>query len=576
MGDTADATAGPTAGLGEVPTLGARASLAKDAIILVVVALLSVLPYASGLGFYSDDWEYLALLQNAPDHSLIGLVRTQYAFKAHLRMRPTQIVTQALLFKAFGLKARGYHIVNALVLASLAVFFYLVLREVGTEGDVAFAASAIYILLPNYSTDRFWFAAFSYLISMTLFLVGLYALLKAAEGPRYWRWTTAGLLALLVAMSGLETVIPLTVSIPLGLWLKHQGRGMAELSGRIGTARAWLLLSAPLVAAAAVVHYKAATARTAAVPGAFYAVRLAVGSAAVNFGTYGVALPHTVGWALHHISRGGACLGAVIGTVVFLRIAREATLPRSGRFWRHLTAVGFAVFLLGTAIFLTTPRIEFWSLGAANRVWLAASAGMALILVGASGLLAQRIGPGRRGRLAFAAVVSALCVSGFVITSAVSTFWIAASRRQLQVLSDIQRSLPAVAPGTTVLIRDVCLYEGPAIVFESPWDLTGALRLVYGTPDVRADMTMGRFVLHDEGLSTRIYDTEVLHRYGPDLLLLSAGDAAPVTLTNKAEAQKRFDGQVKCPEGLPGRGTIALPFDTWFKAAENKGFRIWR
>ena len=347
MGDTADATAGPTAGLGEVPTLGARASLAKDAIILVVVALLSVLPYASRLGFYSDDWEYLALLQNAPDHSLIGLVRTQYAFKAHLRMRPTQIVTQALLFKAFGLKAQGYHIVNALVLASLAVFFYLVLREVGTEGDVAFAASAIYILLPNYSTDRFWFAAFSYLISMTLFLVGLYALLKAAEGPRYWRWTTAGLLALLVAMSGLETVIPLTVSIPLGLWLKHQGRGMAEWSGRIGTARAWLLLSAPLVAAAAVVYYKAATARTAAVPGAFYAVRLAVGSAAVNFGTYGVALPHTVGWALHHISRGGACLGAVIGTVVFLRIAREAPLPRSGRFWRHLTAVGFAVFLLG-------------------------------------------------------------------------------------------------------------------------------------------------------------------------------------------------------------------------------------
>jgi hypothetical protein len=42
---------------------------------------------------------------------------------------------------------------------------------------------------------------------------------------------------------------------------------------------------------------------------------------------------------------------------------------------------GFVIFGLGAAIFLTTGRVLFGSGGIANRVWIAAALGVALVAV---------------------------------------------------------------------------------------------------------------------------------------------------------------------------------------------------
>jgi hypothetical protein len=177
----------------------------------------------------------------------------------------------------------------------------------------------------------------------------------------------------------------------------------------------------------------------------------------------------------------------------------------------------------------------------------------------------------------FAALITYLSLSGFVVNTALSTYWIAAWPQQLGVLDDIRHALPTIMPGTTLILHDVCPYIGPAIVFESDWDLAGALQVMYRDPTLRADVTMGDFSIGEDGLWTRIYDRKpVLHRYGPNLLLFSGRQQTAVTIPDVEVARSRLSFRTGCPQGSPGQGTVALPIDVLYQWAERKGFRPWR
>ena len=82
-----------------------------------------------------------------------------------------------MLAKAFGIHPLGYHLVNAAVITALPLLLLLILREINVQATVAFTVAAVYLLLPNYSTDRFWMASFGYGWSTALFLVSTYAFL---------------------------------------------------------------------------------------------------------------------------------------------------------------------------------------------------------------------------------------------------------------------------------------------------------------------------------------------------------------------------------------------------------------
>jgi hypothetical protein len=92
------------------------------------------------------------MLSNSHDQSFSGLLAVQHP-NDNLRMRPTQMVYQAALFTAFGIRPLGYHAVNAFVLAAAVLLLYLILREIEMPLTVARAMSAVYLVLPNYSTE---------------------------------------------------------------------------------------------------------------------------------------------------------------------------------------------------------------------------------------------------------------------------------------------------------------------------------------------------------------------------------------------------------------------------------------
>jgi hypothetical protein len=204
-------------------------------------------------------------------------------------------------------------------------------------------------------------------------------------------------------------------------------------------------------------------------------------------------------------------------------------------------------------------------------VWIAAALGCALVLVGVSGWVSLRFSRSWR-RSAFSALISSLCVSGFVVNSALATFWIVAWQRQLEVVANIRQALPELAPGTTLILGGVCPYVGPAIVFESSWDLAGALRVAYQDRSLRADVIAANFRLDEDGLWTQLYGKSSFYAYGDDLLLFEHGTGTVRRLTNADTARTYVSKRISCPDGVEGRGALILPVDSLY----GKGFRGWR
>jgi hypothetical protein len=547
---------------------------ASDLACLAAVVLLSIVPYVFGLGFYSDDWATLSAMANASDQSVPGLVSAQLISDPDGRARLTNTVYQALLFRAFALNPLGYHFVNALVFVSAALLLYLALLEVSLERTVALAIAAVYILLPNYSTDRFWFIAFGYGSSMALFLASTYSYLRAGRAQSVVPWTLLAPVALALAALGMEVVVPLSAAIPVLLVWQAYSRHRRGLIPDRWTLRRVLLQISPLVVIAIVSAYKAQTARGFIVPDLFYLKRLVAGAVTVNFGTFGLALPATLVWSVPRVALADAAVGAVLAATVFLYLSRSQAPPSSRRYWAAIIVAGFGAFGLGVAIFVTSARVLFWSAGIANRVWIAAATGVALVFVGWSGMIASWF-PERVRRRAFAGAIALLCTCGYFVNAAFARYWVAAWPRQLEVLAHIREALPVAPSGATLILDGACPYVGPAIVFESSWDLAGALQVMYRDRRLRADVTTGMFSLDPDGLRTRIYRDSQFYPYGRDLLLFDDRRRTLTELNSRDIAQRHVSDRARCAEGIAGRGTLAFPLDLWYHDVTVTGLRWW-
>ena len=144
--------------------------LAADVLFLAVIIGLSSAPYVSRLGFYSDDWSFLAMFHYSADKS------NWFAtlFETFLG-RPLASVYHTLLFHAFGSQPLGYHLVNTAVLASAICLLYLLLVRLKVSRAESLAAALVLAALPQLSTIRVWSAASAVNLSMLLTLASLHA-----------------------------------------------------------------------------------------------------------------------------------------------------------------------------------------------------------------------------------------------------------------------------------------------------------------------------------------------------------------------------------------------------------------
>jgi hypothetical protein len=520
----------------------------RDSLYLVLFTLVAAAPYLGGLGFSSDDWSFLSDLVLSGDQSFIDLVRS-LAPEGSIASRPLQALQLAVLYQAFGLRPLGYHVYNTGLFALAGVLMMLVLRELRLSRALAVAVPSLYLVLPHYSTARFWYANFHAGLSTVLYLLGLYAGLRAVRAARPVGWTVLSVVSVAASVLAYELVLPLALLHPL-LLRRHASQPRPLI--------AW----ATWAAVGAVTVFKMFTTSRinprlslADVTGLLHqAVK-------INVKTYGVRAPGLVWDTLLHPPGAAAIVAA--GILGLLSMFYLRSLVRSDRGalddlrpTATLCLAGVLIAAAGYAIFLTTG-ISLDATGSNNRSAVIAAVGIALAAIGALAALATRL-PRSARPLGFAVLVALTVFGASLLSLRLADYWVRARRQADAIVTAVTRAFPRLPPGATLILDGFCRYVGPAVVFDASWDLRGALRLRYRDPNLLADVVSPDVKVADDGIHTTVYGEESIYPYRR-LLVFNFRHGIGVALPNAAEARRYFDRYDPdysngCPPGRPGHG----------------------
>jgi hypothetical protein len=558
----------------------------RDSLFLATIVLISSTLYIARLGFYSDDWFFLDRMSHAESGTIPDLFRSLY--EPQYAMRPAQLLYFASLYALFGMRPLGYHLVNTLVFVVMAVFAYLALRGLNVSRVLAVSIALVFVLLPHYSTSRFWFSTIAHTLSMALYFASLSALLRALKPQdrlRYLLWLAASLVAL--AASGLSYEVPLplfALNAGLGWYLaprlagSHSGLSATRTRGAI--AGVATIASLTVIAAfkwqttvrlgSAEEHSMLTILRRAwrfNVPPDSYGLNIEQ-AIRTSFGDYGVGLPGLI-W---RVLRDGPSISTLVLTIVvaaavagyLLALGRSSEAGASERaaVLRQSAALlggGLGVFWLGYAIFLTNSNLQFTTTGVGNRANIGAAAGVALVLVGAvdglSGLWSSRTWRVR----VFALMVAMLCAASVLLNNVIAGHWIRAYEQERAILADLHLQQPRLPPQSTLILDGVCPYVGPAIVFESTWDLRGALRLMYRDSSIEADVATNKMRIEPLELTTELYGEVDHYPFRNGLLLYDQRRRTVYPLSDPEAARRYFAARLfnparDCPPGQEGLG----------------------
>lgn len=543
-----------------------RQNLFEDSSVLVLLVCLSAIPYVTSLGFYCDDWDFLGKYTVSPHQTFVGYCLKLLDTPTRMLIRPAQVFYFAGLYSLFDLNPLGYHVVNTLMLALTAVAFLFVLTELELPRQLAFGIPLVYSLLPNYSTDRFWYAASPTTLSMATYSVGFYLALLALRkrNGSFYVCTLLSILTLAVGLLAYDLVLPLVGLTIVTVWLRGQKLGTSFI-------KLLLLNSAMISMLLAVTGFKFIVAHRLLHQGSNISQmkwrvihildpnmpgRMELNflrALQVNYVELGFYLPRAVYRLMSHSSlRFELCISAVIAATAFWHVNRIAAVSGAKIYFRTF-AVSFAVFLLGYAIFLITSGIQLTPTGMGNRVNIAATAGVAMTMVSVIGVITSPVRSERYRRLAFSFLISLLCFCGCFVTNGIASYWVIASKQQHAVLDAIRSQIMHLEPGTTVLLDGVCPYIGPAPVFESSLDFTGALTVFSPRGSLKGDVLKNHTNFSAAGVRTRWYWPNT-YAYGEKLLVYDyANNELYPLLSSSARRPSPLEGCV-CRDELQGLG----------------------
>jgi hypothetical protein len=533
----------------------------------------------------------LAAFSSLTDH-FFGRLFSSHAHHYFGLFRPGHLLYQALLYKVFGFQPLGYHIVNTAVLALGSILFYLTLRELGQDRRIALSVSLVFSLLPHFSTTRFWWAASQSNLSLAFYFLSLYSDLRMLRSnySRRWLWKGIGWVSLLGSVVCYETVLPLFLLNPVLVWHRRSQREVASRmdQGQSSTGlpvapltslRLALLLASNLLLLAPPVILKVFSNR---VPHHFDLAhyflsffRLVKDAFVVSYGVYGIKLPQVL-WKIEHEYPDAlvALLGLILGMVVFLflrqrvvwgnaeerpaQVSAGSTLlkPKAMLF---LIGFGMAVFALGYAIPASIGARQTSPTGVMNRINGAAAIGVALSFVGFVGLFSSCFRKQEVQRNLFCGLIALLFASNIIVNETIASFWVRAYKRQQTVLQAIYRSFPQLRPASIVLLDGVCPYDGPAIVFESYYDLWGALASHYHDLTLRADVLTSELRVGTAGISIFLFNWSD-YPYGENVFVYRFDHGMVYPIPN-AEAAHHYFKIIRsnwdnyCPPGKPGMGS---------------------
>lgn len=542
----------------------------QDCLFLIVVASLSMSNYICSLGFYSDDWALLYSMHFSPDQSFAGIF-TAVNSSQDSEIRPIQFLSYASLYKLFALIPLGYHVLNGIFFMLGLVLLYLILITLHQPRVLALATSVIYMLLPNYSTDRFWISVQANL-GMFFAFFGIYAHLRALRCRKavFWGWQIFAILCVIASGLTYEVFLPLVLVTTVFLFaselakdwpLTVAGRAITRAAVRQGV----IVITVILVVLVKMVWASRAqpTVEMGIISYGYWVIKIVVKSFVYSYGYHLLGLPFTV---LHSLRDDFDWImvttAGVIGILIFVRMytswgmSSGAVVTSRAKMLMYV-ACGVIVFVAGYSIASPNPVKN----GINNRIAIAGTLGVAVSVVGLLGMLSS-LAPGVWRKVSFSAAVGVIGMSGSLTIEVLGSLWIQSYRSQKEYLSDIRSHLPAIPAGTTLLLDGVCPYSGPAPVFEQPWDLSSALSILYDHPGISANIVTRWLRVEPNGLITPFCCGEVKYPFD-HLFVYHFGRKISYPLPDADAAQSYFskistDRGSRCPVDFYGNGVEVL------------------
>ncbi len=540
-----------------------RKNIIADCVFLSAVVIASMIFYIQKIGFYSDDWAFLGNFSLSANHSLLELIKI--AITPNTLMRPGQDFYDALLYWLFGMQPLGYQLVNALMFVAITVLFYLVLRHLKLPRIIAVAVPMVYALLPHYSTDRFWYAAFQANLSIGFYFFSLYSGLKALsfQTTRPMLWKMFSVVSLIISALSYEVVLPLVLVNAVLFWNPAEKFKKAT-DPKETNHHHTVFIVVTFIAVLYILLFKVVTTtRLDSIRNPGYFLYIIESAFKVNYGTYMFQMPYLWGEILSRYANPtlfAAAFGLylVIFWYLYMISSKGKSSFPSATWMGILTIVSIIIFLLGYAIFFTNNQVGFSATGVENRVAIAGAIGIAFSIIGGVGFLTRLLLPEKLSRVLFCLLVSLICAGCFLIVNTLASFWITASTKGQDVLSAIHTRFPDLPRGSTIIVDGVCPYVGPASVFESQWDLRGALETMYHDPTVHADIVTPRLYVTDKAIMTKIYTFPAPYPY-KNLFIYNYKNNQTYPIPNAETAREYFqeynpDLTSGCPTGRAGNG----------------------
>ncbi len=539
---------------------------AVDGLCVGLIMWLSAAPYMLGLGFYSDDWEFLSRYTSKLADGSFAIIATGLQFPG--LVRPLHGLYAASLFSAFGTSPAPYHVVNTIVLVACAVLLWRLVGRLTGDRRIALGVAISFALLPQLSTVRMWFAAFQIPMSLLFFLIAALCELRWARGGRIG-WKIASLAAGAACLGFYEIFGPLLGAIAV----------VSTVIRARGFGGHWIRAGLPQVANIALVLIAMilkSHVSTRASPITIQLFRNVAGQ--MIYPQHDWRIDHGLnlksGFIVHfwdtlvlpfasvvrvlrsETAAPAMLVALLIGAIAYWRLA-GLRMPLPGRRCSgRMLVAGLLLFCLGYATFLFSGAVGLSPAGMANRTAAAAAIGLAVILAGAAQLIASLLPDRVQGR-AFAGGIAAMALLAALRIADIGGHWAAAATRQQQILAAAKTDLAGVPAGSTVVIDGVCPYVGPAPVFETIWDAGGALSITLGRK-LEGDIVSDLLARKPTALVSTIYGEDNVHPYGPQLILYNPVRHWVVPLPDAAAASRyfardhRFDAP--CPRSYLSHG----------------------
>lgn len=532
---------------------------AKDALVLLALFVISALPYVGGLGFYSDDWSFLAVMELASDQSFLAIQEQLYGVP-NLVPRPLQILQLAASYTLFGLNAFPLHLINHAVIGLAMMVLYFALRRLTIARAVSFSIVAIYLLIPNFSTTRFWFAAFQANVSLLFFAVSLYAAASYVDDRRASQGAMAAL-GMVLSVLAYEMFLPLFLLIGPALFLARTDPKQRRASVTLFSGALSLVLALALYKL-----YAAGGERD--FHGDLFRATLGLYRAAVKVAVldFGLKLPFALSTVAARSLGPWPLIAAATNSGICLAwlyvISRD--LAATGRSWRliiGLALFGALCFVGGYGVLLQNFNAMFDPpTGIGNRISIAAAFGVALLVTAA--FLAVSRFAGRFAPVASAVLVSMICGSGTLLVGTIGTYWVRSVATQDAIVAGIRSVVPDLRDGDTVLLYGACPSDGPAPVFSSSWDLAGRLQLAYSAPLISADVIKPTSAVTAGAVIVQEYGHETAYPFGR-LHVYDATEGRITPIPDAASAEAFFiEHPIAAATGcisIDGGGTPILP-----------------